>query len=175
MKARRTPWWQYVVALVAGALVGAALAWLDSSSEIAMLGAPWPVTVLLLLLGVTVLVMALNVHAYVKGKRPYLDPQRSVMTLVLSKALGIAGAALAGWYVGQLLVCLPHRGIEYYDGVIVECAAAAVVCLADMVIGIVCEGLCQLPPGDGPESPKAKAQERQAGLAKRREDSSATA
>ena len=173
MKARRTPWWYYVLAVLAGALVGAGLAWADSASEIAMLGAPWVVIVLLLVLGIAVLVMALNVRAYVKGKRPYIEPQQAVTTLVLSKALGIAGAALAGWYLGQLIVCLPHRGIEYYDGVIVECVAAAVVCLVDMVIGIVCEGLCQLPPGDGPESPKVKERQRQAGLARRRDDSAA--
>ena len=173
MKARRTPWWYYLIALLLGALAGAGIAYVDSSSEIAMLGAPWPVTVLLLVLGIIVLVMALNVRAYVKGKRPYMDPQRSVTTLVLSKALAVAGAALSGWYLGQLIVCLPHRGIEYYDGVIVECAVTAVVCLVDMVIGIACEGMCQLPPGEGPEHPKAKTQARQANLAKTQDDPAA--
>ena len=46
-----------------------------------------------------------------------------------------------------------------------QCAVAAVICLADMVIGIVGEWLCQLPPMEGPESPKMKASKRRRGIA----------
>ena len=65
---------------------------------------------------------------------------------MLSKALGLTGAALAGWYVGQILLVLDHIEADYYATTVAQCAVAAVICLADMVIGIVGEWLCQLPP-----------------------------
>lgn len=33
---------------------------------------------------------------------------------------------------------------------------ACVVCVADMIVGIVGEWLCRIPPIDGPESPAVK-------------------
>ena len=45
---------------------------------------------------------------------------------------------------------------EFYSQAVIECAVAAVACLIDMIIGIVGEWLCQLPPIDGPENPKIK-------------------
>ena len=46
-----------------------------------------------------------------------------------------------------------------------QCAVAAVIFLADMVIGIVGEWLCRLPPMEGPENPKMKAAKRRRGIA----------
>ena len=94
-----------------------------------------------------------------------LDPTKAVYTLMLSKALGLTGAALAGWYVGQILLVLDHIEADYYATAVTQCAVAAVICLADMVIGIVGEWLCQLPPMEGPENPKMKAAKRRRGIA----------
>ena len=63
---------------------------------------------------------------------------------------------MAGWYGGQLIMSLPHGEATFYSQAILECAIAAIVCIADMIIGIVGEWLCQIPPIDGPESPKMK-------------------
>ena len=71
-----------------------------------------------------------------------------------------AGAALAGWYGGQALMCLTHLEASYYYDAAVECAIALVICIIDMVLGIVSEGLCQLPPDEGAENPKLKRAER---------------
>ena len=121
--------------------------------------------VLLTLAGIAVLALALQVHAYANtdpAKRPhaFINPQRAMITLVLDKALGLAGAALAGWYGGQALMCLTHLEASYYHDAAVECAIALVICIIDMVIGIVSEGLCQLPPDEGAENPKLKRAER---------------
>ena len=64
MKIRRTPWWQYVVALLLGLIAGCLLVQVSESSGLSLLGAPWFVSVVLLLLGIVVLVMALQVHQY---------------------------------------------------------------------------------------------------------------
>lgn len=162
MKARRTPWWQYVIAVALGLLAGIGLASYGESSGLSLIGAPWIVAILLAVLGVAVLVMALQVHKYANTdpkKRPhsFVNPTMAVYTLVLAKALGLAGAALAGWYGGQILMSVGHFEAPFYHDAIIECAVSAVVCVADMIIGIIGEWLCQLPPNEGPENPKIKA------------------
>ena len=115
MKTRRTPWWQYVIGAVLGLLAGIGLASYGESSGLSLIGAPRIVTGLLAVLGVIVLILALQVHKYANTdpkKRPhsFINPTIAVYTLVLSKALGLAGATLAGWYGGQIVMSLSHRG-----------------------------------------------------------------
>lgn len=161
MKTRRTPWWQYVIGAVLGLLAGIGLASYGESSGLSLIGAPWIVPGLLAVLGVIVLILALQVHKYANTdpkKRPhsFINPTIAVYTLVLAKALGLAGATLAGWYGGQIVVSLSHIEADFYAHAVTECAIAAVVCIADMIIGIIGEWLCQLPPNEGPENPKIR-------------------
>ena len=169
MKAQRTPWWYYLLAALIGLIGGILLVKIDEVSSLTLIGAPWVVPVVLLLLGVAILASALQIHRYVNtepAKRSgFIDPTRAVYTLVLAKALAIAGAALAGWYVGQIVMSLSHTDVPYYQQVILECAVTAAVCLVDMIIGIISEGLCQLPPIEGPEHPKIQELQRRRELA----------
>ncbi|WEV67925.1 DUF3180 domain-containing protein [Bifidobacterium sp. ESL0769] len=164
MSARRTPWWYYVIAALIGLLFGAILVKSDEMSGLSLLGAPWFVAFVLILLGAVVLILALQVHQYAitdpRRRKSWIDPTKAVYTLVLCKALGIAGAGLAGWYLAQALLCLPHWSIPYFQNVITQCAVTTVICIADMVVGIVGEWLCQLPPSEGAENPKIKAAQR---------------
>ena len=114
MKTRRTPWWQYVIGAVLGLLAGIGLASYGESSGLSLIGAPWIVPGLLAVLGVIVLILALQVHKYANTdpkKRPhsFINPTIAVYTLVLAKALGLAGATLAGWYRGGFLCTRRHR------------------------------------------------------------------
>ena len=164
MKAQRTPWWYYPLAALIGLIGGILLVKIDEASGLTLIGAPWVVPAVLLVLGIAILASALQIHRYTNtepAKRSgFIDPTRAVYTLVLAKALGIAGAALTGWYVGQIIMSLSHTDVSYYQRVIVECAVTAAVCLIDMIIGIISEGLCQLPPGEGPENPKMQELQR---------------
>jgi hypothetical protein len=59
---------------------------------------------------------------------------------------------------------LPHWGAQYYQSVVIQCGIATVICIADMIVGIIGEWLCQLPPSEGAENPKmnvARRRERQ--------------
>ncbi|WEV42411.1 DUF3180 domain-containing protein [Bifidobacterium sp. ESL0682] len=164
MSARRTPWWYYVIAALIGLVFGAILFKSDEMTGLSLIGAPWFVSFVLVLLGVVVLALALQVHQYATTdpakRKSWIDPTKAVYTLVLCKALGIAGAGLAGWYLAQLLLCLAHWGVPYYQSVIIQCAVATVICFADMAVGIIGEWLCQLPPSKGAENPKIKAAKR---------------
>ena len=170
MRARRTPWWHYVVACALGLLAGIGLARYSESSDLSLIGAPWIVSVLLGVLGITVLILALQVHKYAttdprkRADMKPLNPDRAVNTLVLAKALGLAGAALVGWYGGQIIMIVGHIEAAFYTQAVAECAVAAVVCLADMIIGLVGEWLCQLPPSEGAEHPKMKEAQRRHGV-----------
>ncbi|MFT8356495.1 DUF3180 domain-containing protein [Bifidobacterium aquikefiri] len=165
MKARRTPWWYYLVAVIVGAAAGFAMSALTQASQFSLMGAPWVVPVLLVALGAYVFYEAYQVHLYVKGDRDDLDPIRAVNTLVISKALALAGAALAGWYGMQLIMSLSHAEAPYFRTVIIECAICTVVSILDMIVGMVSEWLCQLPPREGPEHPKAIEAKRKRKLA----------
>ena len=118
MKTRRTPWWQYVIGAVLGLLAGIGLASYGESSGLSLIGVPWIVPGLLAVLGVIVLILALQVHKYANTdpkKRPhsFINPTIAVYTLVLAKALGLAGATLAGWYGGQIVVSLSHIEADF--------------------------------------------------------------
>lgn len=156
MRARRTPWHYYVIAAVAGLVAGMALAYFTRNSSVNVLGSSWVVPVILGLLGILVLVLAWTVRRYAKGELKDIDPRRAFNTLVAAKSLSIAGAVLAGWYVGQLVVVLPRGDSPYYSEVILECAVSAGIGCFDVIAGIVAEWWCQLPPNEGPEHPTVK-------------------
>lgn len=161
---RRTPWWQYVVAILAGCLIGVGATSVAERIQFDMLGAPIAVSVVMLVMGLVVLALAIQVRIYArtdpKKRTRRLDPDRAVNTLILSKALGLAAAFLLGWYGVQLIIALPHSEAAYYASAIRECAVAAAVSLIDMIIGIISEWFCQLPPDEGPENPKIKERQR---------------
>ena len=162
---RRTPWWQYAIAVLAGCLLSVGVTKVAENIQFDMLGAPIVVSVVMLVMGLVVLGLAIQVRIYArtdpKKRTRRLDPERAVNTLILSKALGLAAAFLLGWYGVQLIIALPHSDAPYYAGAIRECAIAAAVSLIDMIIGIISELFCQLPPDEGPENPKIKERQRQ--------------
>ena len=67
MKARRTPWWCYVLAAALGLLAGMGLAKYGEISGLPLVGAPWIVPVVLAILGFVVLYMALQIHKYTRA------------------------------------------------------------------------------------------------------------
>ncbi|WP_297316956.1 DUF3180 domain-containing protein [Bifidobacterium indicum] len=156
MRTRRTPIAYYFVALALGMAGGLVVSEVSMSTRADLMGVHWLVSLLLLALGVLVLIMCVQVHRYAKGERKELDSRFAVNALIMSKSLGIACAALLGWYGAQALMSMGHASAPYYASVMVECLVAAAVCLVDVVIGAVGEWLCQLPPDEGPENPEKR-------------------
>lgn len=156
MRARRTPWYYFTIAAILGVFAGALLAYLTKNSTVNLLGSSWLVPIVLVGLGIFVLVLARDVRKFAKGDIKDLNPRRSFNTLVLAKSLEIAGSALTGWYVGQLIIVIPHGDSPYYSEVILECAVSAAAAVFDVIAGIIAEWWCQLPPNEGADNPKAK-------------------
>lgn len=156
MKAYRTPWWYLVLGLLFGFVLGAFLVSSTESSAMSLAGAPWVVVAIMVIAGLITFVMALQTHQSVANNKDknkkHVSSQFAVAALMLSKALGMAGAILSGWYVGQLLMSLPHSEIILYNSVVRECSIAGLVSFIDMVVGILGEWLCQIPPEDDSES-----------------------
>ena len=58
MRARRTPWWSFILAAALGVLAGMGLAKYGEISGLPLVGAPWIVPVVLAVLGGVVLYMS---------------------------------------------------------------------------------------------------------------------
>ena len=71
MRARRTPWWSFVLAAALGVLAGMGLAKYGEISGLPLVGAPWIVPVVLAVLGGVVLYMALQIHKYTTKETLY--------------------------------------------------------------------------------------------------------
>lgn len=78
MKARFTPWWHLAVALLLGLLAGGFLEFLTEQANIYLLGVPWFISVILLLVGCIILWFAWQVRRYAKGDRKEINPQQAV-------------------------------------------------------------------------------------------------
>ena len=171
MKARRTRWWVYLIAAAVGLLAGMGIAYLEETHGLGIAGVPWIASAVMVVVGFIVLYLAWQVHKYTttdpqkRAQLKPLDPERAVNTLIISKALAIAGALLAGWYGGQILMLYDRFEAPFYRRVVIECIIATIASLIDMVLGIISEGLCQLPPNMGPENPEMIRKRRQKKMA----------
>ncbi|OTA26101.1 hypothetical protein B9G54_05945 [Alloscardovia macacae] len=155
MKAQRTPWWHYVTLLISGLLVGLIAASWASRHSSAMMSAPWYLTASIIGVGFVVLWSAWQVRRFVDGKITKMAPERSVNTLVFAKALGLAAAALAGWYLGIFAIVIQHAEVEYFATVAWQTSVAAVACGIDVGFGALGEFWCLMPP-DGEKRDSGK-------------------
>lgn len=117
---------------------------------------PGPVPVLadvvVLVLAAGTLGAGFRVRAYLRGRRPGLDPVVAARTAVLAQAAALTGALLVGWYGAQVLVTLPDLDIAVFAAR-ARAAGAAVLCaLVLAVAGVVVERWCRIdsPNDDEP-------------------------
>lgn len=141
--------WQSVlaVALVTGALTYAASQWWIGRG-----GQPLPISpaVAVALLGFAAVLFALgrSVRRFVLGRRAPMDPLRAFRIFVLAKASALAGAAQLGFFGAQALVILDGgdapgaRAQAWID------VAAAAACLVLVIVALLVEWFCRVPPVD---------------------------
>lgn len=149
-----------VVALVVGVL--SALAWHLLDRQGTLVPRPtWFQGVLLLALAASILAIAYPVRTYLAGRAgKSLDPERGVRTLVLAQAAALTGAAVTGWYAGQLAIVLRGLDLAANKGRLVPVGLLALAGLVLAAAGLVAQSWCKVePPGDddAPGSPNDAA------------------
>jgi hypothetical protein len=106
----------------------------------------WAVAAVEVVIGAVVLTMGWTVRQYLQGKRPTLDPIRAARTAVLAKAACYTGSVLLGWYGGQVLLYVSNLEGPGNGGRAGAAAIAAGGALVLVVVGLVVEWFCRIPP-----------------------------
>lgn len=114
----------------------------------ALPGIPWPAVVGMLLLAAALLILGWPIRRWREGDRSSdIDLVQAARVAMLAKAASMCGSGLTGWYLGAALYLLVSAfGVRAESGLGMLVAAGAAGAL--MVVGIVVEGFCTLPPDD---------------------------
>lgn len=107
--------------------------------------------------------LAWNVRQYARGKRPGFDMLLAARTVVLASASAYTGALLFGWYAAQVLLVVAAGDLDIAGrrDVAVTAGIATLAAVALVVVGLVAERWCEVPPpeddDDAPGGPGASA------------------
>lgn len=138
-----------VVIAVAAALVG----WLATSAT-NRFSMPTPVLpesalVTMGVIALLTLVMGIRVLRWRNGKKKtMLDPIMAARTLILAQACAYAGTLLLGWHAGIALDLLRIGTLRTGEGVLWNALLMGGGGVVMVVVGLVVERFCRIPPED---------------------------
>ncbi|MHA7304309.1 DUF3180 domain-containing protein [Arthrobacter sp. TMN-49] len=114
------------------------------------------------LIAIVCLILGLKVRRWRDGNRDkVLDPLMAARTVVLAQACAYAGAMLFGWHTGILIDQLPTIALRVELAVIWQLVALMAGALVMVVVGVIVERFCKLPPEDN--EPPAKTRPKRDG------------
>lgn len=153
-----TRWTTPVGVALVTAVVGFALVGPLEMLGLTLTRLPWTAVAAVLVLASAVLALGWPVRRWNRGHRDRpLDPLRAARTVVLGQASALAGAALLGWYLGQVVHLLPDVALplprQSVTSLLVAAGASAVL----LVAGLVVERWCRLPEDDDDAPPPGGA------------------
>jgi uncharacterized membrane protein len=126
---------------------GFAIDWALVSRGGTAIPVPWTLSVSLVLIGIAVVALGARVRAAVKpGTSRRIDPIAAVTIVQLAKASATGGALMLGATIG-LLAFVTTRPVVV-DTVIPSNIGGVVVALILVVLALVAESMCVLPPRD---------------------------
>ncbi|RDV10266.1 MULTISPECIES: DUF3180 domain-containing protein [unclassified Arthrobacter] len=102
-----------------------------------------------LILGIRVLRWRNSITNANAKKKTVLDPLLAARTLVLAQACAYAGTVLLGWHVGIFLDQLRIWSLRSDQGITWLALAMAGGGLVMIVVGLLVERFCKIPPEDG--------------------------
>lgn len=156
-----TRWTTPVGVALVTAVVGFALVGPLEMLGLTLTRLPWTAVAAVLLLAVVVLVLGWPVRRWNRGHRDRpLDPLRAARTAVLGQASALAGAALLGWYVGQVVHLLPDVAYPLPRQSVLALLVAAGAAALLLVAGLVVERWCRLPDDEDDDAPPGAASSR---------------
>ena len=140
--------------LVIWAVIGAVLApivdVLLESQGFALPGLPWFAIIGMLVLAAVLLVLGWPIKKWNDGDRTKeIDPLQAARVAIMAKASALTGAGLAGWYMGNAayyFLSVPGIRNDLAAGMLFAMIAAAAL----MIVGLIVESFCELPPQDPP-------------------------
>jgi hypothetical protein len=99
---------------------------------------------------VLTLVLGIRVLRWRNGKKKkMLNPILAAWTLVLAQACAYTGTVLLGWHAGIFIDQLRLWNLRSEQGITWQALAMAGGGLAMIVVGLVVERFCRIPPEDG--------------------------
>jgi hypothetical protein len=138
--------------LIALLIAGAAVGWFVENALLmsgrALLIPPLTLGATLLIVGVVLLALAWPIRQTTRGRRPgRVDPFRATRVVLLAKASALAGALLAG-VTGGVLAFVLARPVLPGASSVGMAVAATVGAVVLLVVGLVAEHWCTVPPDD---------------------------
>jgi len=143
-----TPRRSLLVAAVFGALAGWLVVVTANAFDLIPPRIPWSAPIGLVVFAALVGALAWTTHQRIQVRRERMEPQRAVAFLVLGKASALAGALVAGGYLGFALNFLTRLDASTPRDRVIRSAVAVVAGLALMIGGLLLERACKVPGSD---------------------------
>lgn len=143
-----TPARALVVAALFGGLVGWLVVVLTNAFGALPPRIPWSAPIGLAVFAALVGVLARTTYQRIQVRRERMEPQRAVAFLVLGKASALAGALVAGGYLGFALPFLTNIDAVSPRERVIRSAVALVAGVVSCIAGLRLERACKVPGAD---------------------------
>ena len=144
------------MAAVFGALAGWLVVVTANAFDLVPPRIPWSAPIGLVVFAALVGALAWTTHQRIQVRRERMEPQRAVAFLVLGKASALAGALVAGGYLGFALNFLARLDASTPRDRVIRSAVAVVAGLALVAGGLLLERACKVPGSDDEEDADAR-------------------
>lgn len=135
---------------VIGTLLAVVVDVVLESQGFSLPGLPWFAVIGMLVLAAILLVLGWPIKKWNDGDRTKeIDPIQAARVAVMAKASALTGSGLAGWYLGNAgyyFLSAPGIRNDLAAGMLIAMIAAAAL----MIVGLIVEGFCEIPPQDPP-------------------------
>jgi hypothetical protein len=143
-----TPFRALVVAALFGGLAGWLLVVIANALDLIPPEVRWTAPIGLILATALLGALAYLTHQRIQVRRERVEPSRAVALLVLGKASALAGALVAGGYIGFALTFLGRLDAEAPRERVIRSAVAVVAGIALCIAGLQLERACKVPFDD---------------------------
>ena len=148
-----TPVRALVVAAVFGGLAGWLVVVIANAFGMVPPRIPWSAPIGLAVFAALVGVLARTTHQRIQVRRERMEASRAVAFLVLGKASALAGALVAGGYLGFALLFVSNFDAASPRERVIRSAVAVVAGVALCIAGLRLERACKVPGADDEDEP----------------------
>jgi uncharacterized protein DUF3180 len=148
-----TPGRALVVAALFGGLVGWLVVVTANAFDVLPPRIPWSAPIGLAVFAALVAALAHSTHQRIQVRRERMEPQRAVAFLVLGKASALAGAAVAGGYLGFALMFLARIDADNPRDRVIRSGLAVLAAVGLALAGLRLERACKVPDDEDDPAP----------------------